>query len=82
MIYEGKNVRAAGILPFKLEGSRLYILLRNCKNEGYADFGGKVTEDDQTPLDIALREAGEESNGRLSREMLLSGLLPVSHYIT
>ena len=61
-LYDTDYVRRAGILPFLVNNNTTYVLLgySNEKNAVWADLGGRA-EEDETTLDTALREFGEES---------------------
>jgi hypothetical protein len=48
----------------------LHLLLRNSKNNGFADLGGKKEKIDKSPSETACREAFEESNGVFDKEYL------------
>ena len=62
--HNGQPVRAAGVLLCtKVNGQRWY-LLRKAKG-AWQDMGGKTEPEDTTPLDTAIREAVEETNGHL-----------------
>ena len=57
------QVKAAGILFYQvLEDGTVQLLLRNSKEKGFADLGGKIEDCDRDIYDIAAREAWEESN--------------------
>lgn len=56
-------MKAAGILFYRvLEDNAVELLLRNSKEKGFADLGGKIEDCDRDIYDIAAREAWEESN--------------------
>jgi hypothetical protein len=56
--------------------------LRNAENKGYADFGGKIEPADKNSIDIAVREANEESNNIFSKEYIKSKIsMEKCHYI-
>lgn len=60
-------IKAGGVLPYKITNENLYFLMIN-KNNIYEDFGGKIDMLDETPEDMASREAYEESNCLLDKE--------------
>lgn len=62
--HNGQPVRAAGVLLCtRVNGDRWY-LLRKAKG-AWQDMGGKTEPSDTSPVDTAIREAVEETNGHL-----------------
>lgn len=61
-LYETGYIRRAGVIPYMIIDGITYILLgySNEKNAVWADLGGRA-EQNETTLDTALREFGEES---------------------
>ena len=61
-LYTPDYVRRAGVIPFMVNNGITYVLLgySNEKNPVWADLGGRA-EEDETTIDTALREFGEES---------------------
>ena len=78
----------AGILPTAIHNGKLYFLFgKENKYEtsapGFSDFGGG-TDHQETFLETAVREAGEELTGFLGtptevRKMLKKGTFPIDH---
>lgn len=64
--YKGNPVRAAGILLYTRVGGQNWYLLRKAKGK-WQDMGGKTDINDTDIVDTAVREATEETNGRLFR---------------
>ena len=62
--YQGKPVRAAGILVWTRKDDQVHRLFRRIKKK-YEDIGGKTDLIDQSPLDTAIRETVEETHGKL-----------------
>lgn len=64
-----KIVRSSGILFYSMVGEEKKFLLRYQQNSKmefrYADLGGKSDPEDSTPVDTAIRETLEETNGHL-----------------
>lgn len=63
-MFNGQPVRAAGILIYTFTRGRRVILLRDIHGR-YEDIGGKTDLPDQSFVDTAVREACEETNGKL-----------------
>lgn len=64
---------SAGVVFFtEYEGQTHYMLQRITKPDGwdYEDFGGKSQYGDKSIKDVALREAQEELNGKISTEYI------------
>jgi len=63
---DGKPIRAAGILCYVYDKNynKKKWLFRKQKNR-YSDTGGKTDGIDKTPLETAIRETVEETNGHL-----------------
>ena len=61
-LYETNYIRRAGIIPFTIYNNTTYILLGLSKelNPVWADLGGQA-EPNETTLQTAIREFGEES---------------------
>ena len=61
-LYETNYIRRAGIIPFTIYNNTTYILLGFSKEKKpvWADLGGRA-EPNETTLQTALREFGEES---------------------
>jgi hypothetical protein len=61
-LHSSDYVRRAGVIPYMVHNGVTYILLgySNEKNPVWADLGGR-SEEDETTLQTALREYGEES---------------------
>lgn len=61
-LYETGYVRRAGIIPYMVHDNITYILIGLSKEKSpvWADLGGR-SEEDETTLQTALRECGEES---------------------
>ncbi|CAL6104218.1 Conserved_hypothetical protein [Hexamita inflata] len=71
LYYKNQPVKAAGVLCYFVDSNNnIHLLLRRGKG-GFADFGGKNEATDTAPIQIALREAGEESNQILSENYLI-----------
>lgn len=62
--YNGMPVRAAGILLVAHNGRDTLRLFRNIKGR-FEDIGGKTDAADNNEVDTAVREACEETNGKL-----------------
>lgn len=60
-------ITAAGIILYKKENDKIYLLLIESRG-GYEDLGGKVDLDDTTVYDTISREAYEESNYLLDQD--------------
>lgn len=69
-LYDTDYVRRAGIIPYMVYNGNTYILLgySNEKNPVWADLGGR-SEIDETTLETAIREFGEESRYVLPIDM-------------
>lgn len=65
-VSEGE-VRASGILFYCLKGGRCYYLFRR-QDGRWCDIGGKTESEDVNPLDTAVRECCEETNGHMFSE--------------
>jgi hypothetical protein len=78
--YNDMPVKAGGILPYKIMNGELYFLMIN-KNNIYEDFGGKIENSDETPEDMASREACEESNCLLDKEIIKRNIIESSFNI-
>ena len=65
----GQPIRAAGILCYIVdkETNKKFWLFRKQANK-YSDTGGKTDEKDKSPLETAIRETVEETNGHLFSE--------------
>jgi 8-oxo-dGTP pyrophosphatase MutT (NUDIX family) len=63
-VYKGNPVRAAGILLYTRVNGDNWYLLRKAKGK-WQDTGGKTDVNDTNIIDTAVREATEETNGRL-----------------
>jgi len=63
-VYEGRPVRAAGILVWTRKDGKVYRLFRRIK-EKFEDIGGKTDLQDSSALDTAIRETVEETDGKL-----------------
>lgn len=67
--YDYKIVKSAGILFYSMvdkEKKFLFTCQQNGKRDfSYADLGGKSEHEDSTPIDTAIRETVEETNGHL-----------------
>lgn len=61
-LYSTNYIRRAGIIPFMIHNNTTYLLmgLSKEKHPAWADLGGRA-EKDETTLETALREFGEES---------------------
>ena len=59
--YQGKPVRAAGILVWTRKDDQVHRLFRRIQKK-YEDIGGKTDLIDQSPLDTAIRETVEETH--------------------
>lgn len=62
--YQGKPVRAAGILVWTRKDGQVHRLFRRIKKK-FEDIGGKTDVLDQSVLDTAIRETVEETHGKL-----------------
>lgn len=62
--YQGQPVRAAGVLIWTQSKNEKLYLFNRYRNR-YEDLGGKTDRVDTTAMDTAVREAAEESNGKL-----------------
>ena len=62
--YEGRPVRAAGILVWTRKDGKVYRLFRRIKKK-FEDIGGKTDLKDNSALDTAIRETVEETDGKL-----------------
>jgi hypothetical protein len=62
--YEGRPVRAAGILVWTRKDGQVHRLFRRIKKK-YEDIGGKTDLADKSALDTAIRETVEETHGKL-----------------
>lgn len=63
---ENDEISAAGILFYKKENERIYLLLIKYKDPNWPkldDFGGRTDLNDQTVFDTMARETAEETNG-------------------
>lgn len=65
--YNGQPVRAAGVLLWTRDRGRVVRLFRKV-NGIFEDIGGKTDPRDKDELDTAIREACEETNGKLFSE--------------
>tara|TARA_B100000780_G_C21003331_1_gene401483 strand:+ start:405 stop:872 length:468 start_codon:yes stop_codon:yes gene_type:complete len=65
--YNGYPVRAAGVLIWTRKNGRTLRLLRKV-NHKFEDIGGKTDVNDNNELDTAIREACEETNGKIFSE--------------
>ena len=63
-MFNGNPVRAAGILIFTFDRGRRMILFRDIDGR-YEDIGGKTDSADSSFVDTAVREAAEETGGKL-----------------
>ena len=63
-LVDGQPVRAAGILFYYLYHGRRYYLFRRERGR-WSDIGGKTEQEDTSPLDTAIRECVEETNGHM-----------------
>lgn len=77
-VHKNKLITSAGITPYIFDNNELYLLFINIDDK-YEDFGGKTAPIDLSIYDTASREADEESNGILSKE-IIHNLLPNSPY--
>ena len=62
--YKGQPVRAAGILLYTYVRGQKWYLLRKAKGK-WQDMGGKTDDHDSSIVETAIREACEETNGRI-----------------
>ena len=62
--HQGKPVRAAGLLLWTWDRNTKLYLMNRYRNR-YEDLGGKTDTVDDNALCTAVREAAEESNGKL-----------------
>jgi hypothetical protein len=67
---DNKPIRASGILCYvydKIKKKKIWLLRRENKQSSfyYCDTGGKTDAADKSPLDTAIRETIEETNGHL-----------------
>ena len=62
--YNGNPVRAAGILVYTYTNNKCLRLFRNI-NSRLEDIGGKTDAADKNEIDTAVREAVEETGGKL-----------------
>ena len=62
--YGRQPVRAAGILIWTHHNGNTFYLFNNYKGR-FEDMGGKTDAVDQDAMDTAIREAAEETNGKL-----------------
>lgn len=62
--YQGQPVRAAGILLYTYVNGQKWFLFRKAKGK-WQDMGGKTDVQDTSIVDTAIREATEETNGKL-----------------
>jgi 8-oxo-dGTP pyrophosphatase MutT (NUDIX family) len=62
--HKDKPVRAAGILIWTNSNGQALYLFNNCKGR-YEDMGGKTDPGDRDAMDTAIREATEETNGKI-----------------
>jgi 8-oxo-dGTP pyrophosphatase MutT (NUDIX family) len=66
------EIKASGILPYTFnKKGKMFILFRLHKKKGkyvWEDCGGKSEQVDQSSSDCAIREASEETNGKLFDE--------------
>ena len=65
--YNGHPVRAAGVLLWTRHKGRVMRLFRKV-NGKFEDIGGKTDANDKDELDTAIREACEETRGKLFSE--------------
>ena len=65
--YNGQPVRAAGVLLWTRRQGRVVRLFRKV-NGIFEDIGGKTDARDKDELDTAIREACEETDGKLFSE--------------
>jgi len=68
----------AGILPTCVINGKIYFLFgkenKHADTPGWSDFGGGQ-DDDETPLQTAVREGGEELTGFLGSDKVLASML-------
>ena len=65
--YDGKPVRAGGILFYTNINNNIFYLLRKGKKD-WGDIGGKTDEKDKMIMDTIIREVVEETNNVLLNE--------------
>lgn len=65
--YDGKPVRAAGLLIWTRYNGRIHRLFRKI-NGKFEDIGGKTDSQDESYIDTMIREVIEETNGKLFSE--------------
>ena len=71
-----KQITAAGVLFYATHENKVMLLMRYTKMARgkflrLSDLGGKAQQSDESPIDTAIREAWEESNGHFTVESLL-----------
>lgn len=82
--WQGKPVRAAGILCWTMRRGQTHRLFRKIKGK-FEDIGGKTDVVDADPQATAVREACEETDGKLfspyhTREQCAAILQPLVRY--
>ena len=63
---KGQPIRAAGILCYvfdKEKGKKIWLFRK--QSEKFSDTGGKTDKIDESPIETAIRETVEETNGHL-----------------
>jgi len=75
--HHGHGLYAAGILPYTLYNGDVYFLLgKDARDNCWSDFGGKAEQEDENrPLNTAIREMYEETCGVVMDLRCLRGRL-------
>lgn len=73
-------VKRAGIIPYMIHNQETYVLLGWSKEDNpvWADLGGR-SEKDESVIETALREFGEESRHVLSIDLSRVGKVLITH---
>lgn len=86
LIYEGRPIRAAGLILYLVDPNTkdtLLLLQRRPGTQQWEDLGGKVEQQDKTIQHTMAREAAEESKGILSMRELYRRLheQPLDYFV-